>query len=94
MPTITDTTTTYVLLHGLTFDHRMWDPVIGALPAGRRVLALDLPGHGETPMRPEPGLAPVVDPDGGRHQRGGADPPRAVRRDARSASPTARGRRV
>ena len=61
MRTITDTTTTYVLLHGLTFDHRMWDPVIGALPADRRVLALDLPGHGETPMRPEPGLAPVVD---------------------------------
>jgi pimeloyl-ACP methyl ester carboxylesterase len=39
----------------------MWDPVIGALPAGRRVLAPDLPGHGGTPMLPEPGLAPVVD---------------------------------
>ena len=61
MQTITDTTTTYVLIHGLTFDHRMWDPVIGALPAGRRVLAPDLPGHGRTPMLPEPGLAPVVD---------------------------------
>ena len=61
MQTITDTTTTFVLLHGLTFDHRMWDPVIGALPAGRRVLAPDLPGHGRTPMLPEPGLAPVVD---------------------------------
>ena len=61
MQTITDTTTTCVLLHGLTFDHRMWDPVMGALPAGRRVLAPDLPGHGVTPMLPEPGLAPVVD---------------------------------
>lgn len=61
MPTTTDTTTAHVLLHGLTFDHRMWDPVIGALPAGRRVLAPDLPGHGVTPMLQEPGLAPVVD---------------------------------
>lgn len=61
MQTITDATTTFVLIHGLTFDHRMWDPVLDALPAGRRVLALDLPGHGETPMLAEPGLAPVVD---------------------------------
>jgi pimeloyl-ACP methyl ester carboxylesterase len=38
-----------VFLHGLTFDHRMWDPVIDALPPGRRALALDLPGHGHSP---------------------------------------------
>lgn len=40
-----------VLLHGLTFDRRMWGPAIKALnivdPA-RRVLTLDLPGHGQS----------------------------------------------
>jgi pimeloyl-ACP methyl ester carboxylesterase len=41
-----------VLLHGLTFDHRIWGPVVERLRAsGRRptVLALDLPGHGDSP---------------------------------------------
>jgi pimeloyl-ACP methyl ester carboxylesterase len=40
-----------VLLHGLTFDRSMWHPVVG-LPAlsdsGRRIVAFDLPGHGES----------------------------------------------
>ncbi|MFG1604815.1 alpha/beta fold hydrolase [Actinoplanes sp. NPDC049265] len=38
-----------VLLHGLTFDRRQWGPLVRELAAvdrGRRVLALDLPGHG------------------------------------------------
>jgi pimeloyl-ACP methyl ester carboxylesterase len=38
-----------VLLHGLTFDRTSWTPVLDALDAvdhGRRVIALDLPGHG------------------------------------------------
>jgi pimeloyl-ACP methyl ester carboxylesterase len=38
-----------VLLHGLTFDRTTWDPVLDELDAvdpGRRVIALDLPGHG------------------------------------------------
>jgi pimeloyl-ACP methyl ester carboxylesterase len=38
-----------VLLHGLTFDRRMWGPSLSRLAGidpGRRVLALDLPGHG------------------------------------------------
>ena len=43
-----------VLLHGLSFDSRMWLPAIEALhrldPA-RAVLALDLPGHGESPLQ-------------------------------------------
>lgn len=41
-----------VLLHGLTFDRSMWRPALAELrhiDAGRRVLALDLPGHGESP---------------------------------------------
>lgn len=41
-----------VLLHGLSFDSRMWLPAIEALhrldPA-RPLLALDLPGHGASP---------------------------------------------
>ena len=43
-----------VLLHGLSFDRRMWTPVITALTEtpGRIVLALDLPGHGESPDWP------------------------------------------
>ncbi|MFD9958333.1 alpha/beta fold hydrolase [Amycolatopsis sp. NPDC058986] len=39
-----------VLLHGLTFDRGMWAPLRRALP-GRRVLTLDLPGHGASPRR-------------------------------------------
>ena len=54
-------TPTFVLLHGLTFDRRMWEPVAEALPAGADVLALDLPGHGATPPLPERGLEPVAD---------------------------------
>ncbi|MFF1485443.1 alpha/beta fold hydrolase [Streptomyces sp. NPDC058319] len=38
-----------VLLHGLTSDRRLWGPLLAELPAGRRVLALDLPGHGGSP---------------------------------------------
>jgi pimeloyl-ACP methyl ester carboxylesterase len=40
---------TTVLLHGAGLDHRMWAGVSPALAAaGRRVLALDLPGHGRS----------------------------------------------
>jgi pimeloyl-ACP methyl ester carboxylesterase len=38
-----------VLLHGLTFDRSLWRPSLDELQRidpGRRVLALDLPGHG------------------------------------------------
>lgn len=38
-----------VLLHGLLAGSRMWQPVADELAAtGRRVVAFDLPGHGET----------------------------------------------
>jgi pimeloyl-ACP methyl ester carboxylesterase len=43
-----------VLLHGLTFDRRMWQPTLEQLrrlDPGRRVLNLDLPGHGESRRR-------------------------------------------
>jgi pimeloyl-ACP methyl ester carboxylesterase len=41
-----------VLLHGLTFDRTMWQPALAhlaELDPARPVLALDLPGHGESP---------------------------------------------
>jgi pimeloyl-ACP methyl ester carboxylesterase len=44
-----------VLLHGLTFDRAMWRPALDELRQTcpeRRVLALDLPGHGGSPARP------------------------------------------
>ncbi|GIF74647.1 alpha/beta fold hydrolase [Asanoa siamensis] len=43
-----------VLLHGLTYDRRHWAPLLSALAAldpGRRIVAFDLPGHGESPRR-------------------------------------------
>jgi pimeloyl-ACP methyl ester carboxylesterase len=41
-----------VLLHGLTFDRRTWWPVLDELERidpDRRVVAFDLPGHGDSP---------------------------------------------
>ncbi|WP_422774316.1 alpha/beta fold hydrolase [Plantactinospora sp. WMMC1484] len=43
-----------VLLHGLTYDRRQWEPLLRELAIidpGRQVLALDLPGHGESARR-------------------------------------------
>jgi pimeloyl-ACP methyl ester carboxylesterase len=40
-----------LLIHGLTFDRSMWRPALEALRSidpGRRVLNVDLPGHGES----------------------------------------------
>jgi len=40
-----------VLLHGLSFDRTMWRPALRELEhvdPGRRVLAIDLPGHGQS----------------------------------------------
>jgi pimeloyl-ACP methyl ester carboxylesterase len=49
-----------VLLHGLTFDRGMWGPLVDVL-GGRRAVALDLPGHGESPRRDSYDLGDVVD---------------------------------
>jgi pimeloyl-ACP methyl ester carboxylesterase len=51
----------FVFLHGLTFDRRMWEPVMDELPSRHRAIALDLPGHGSSPPLAGRGLAPVVD---------------------------------
>lgn len=53
-----------VLLHGLTFDRRMWRPALAELETidpGRRVLLLDLPGHGDSPDAPSYSLEVIVE---------------------------------
>jgi 2-succinyl-6-hydroxy-2,4-cyclohexadiene-1-carboxylate synthase len=37
-----------LLLHGFLGSRRDWDPVVAALSATHRCIAVDLPGHGET----------------------------------------------
>ncbi len=52
-----------VLLHGLTFDRRLWRPSLAELQRidpGRRVLALDLPGHGASQGWPSYDVASVA----------------------------------
>jgi pimeloyl-ACP methyl ester carboxylesterase len=48
-----------VLVHGIGSRRGVWDPVIGRLAAERDVLAVDLPGFGDSPVLPD-GVAPTV----------------------------------
>lgn len=41
-----------LLIHGLGGSWRTWEPVLDELTAEREVIAVDLPGHGETPALP------------------------------------------
>jgi pimeloyl-ACP methyl ester carboxylesterase len=50
-----------VFLHGLTFDRRMWDPILDALPPEQQAIAFDLPGHGSSPALARHDLASVAD---------------------------------
>ncbi|MCZ7374952.1 alpha/beta fold hydrolase [Micromonospora sp. WMMC250] len=53
-----------VLLHGLTYDKRQWGPVrreLAAIDPERQVLALDLPGHGDSPRRASYRMAEVAE---------------------------------
>lgn len=43
-----------VFLHGLTFGRATWRPIVDRLVDGYRCVAVDLPGHGETPGPPRP----------------------------------------
>ncbi|MBG0856978.1 alpha/beta fold hydrolase [Streptomyces spinoverrucosus] len=45
-----------VLLHGIGHHRQAWDPVVPVLAAERDVIAVDLPGFGESPALPD-GLA-------------------------------------
>jgi pimeloyl-ACP methyl ester carboxylesterase len=59
-----DGTAPLVLLHGLTFDRTMWGPAIAELratDARRRILALDLPGHGGSVGRSSYAMDEVVE---------------------------------
>ncbi|HVW34419.1 MAG TPA: alpha/beta hydrolase [Acidimicrobiia bacterium] len=47
-----------VLLHGLSHRRQGWDPVLDRLAAERDVIAVDLPGHGDSP--PFPAGQPLV----------------------------------
>jgi pimeloyl-ACP methyl ester carboxylesterase len=48
-----------VLLHGLGSSRRSWDPVLAGLVGERDVIAVDLPGHGDSPLdRTLPGHTP------------------------------------
>ncbi|MFC8922810.1 alpha/beta fold hydrolase [Cellulosimicrobium sp. NPDC057127] len=46
--------TPLVLLHAFPVDHRMWTDVVAALPEEQGVVALDLPGMGQSPEGPQP----------------------------------------
>jgi pimeloyl-ACP methyl ester carboxylesterase len=54
-----------LLLHGLGGSWRSWTPVLAWLEQARDVIAIDLPGHGASPARPDSGtfagLADSVD---------------------------------
>lgn len=42
-----------VLLHGQGFSRRSWDPVLDRLSDEYDVIAVDLPGHGDSPRQPD-----------------------------------------
>ena len=44
-----------LLIHGLGGSWRSWTPILDALSLSRRVIAIDLPGHGETPAEHDSG---------------------------------------
>jgi pimeloyl-ACP methyl ester carboxylesterase len=51
-----------LLLHGLGGSWRSWTPIITALAAERNVIAVDLPGFGETPpLTGEVSIATLAD---------------------------------
>jgi abhydrolase domain-containing protein 14 len=55
---------TVLFLHGQAYDGDIWDD-LGMLDdvvdAGHRAVAIDLPGHGDTPERPTEGAEPISD---------------------------------
>ncbi|GAB6897663.1 alpha/beta fold hydrolase [Kineosporia succinea] len=53
--------TDYLLIHGLTYDHRSFGPLRRHLDPADRVLAIDLPGHGSSPRRESYPLSGTVD---------------------------------
>lgn len=50
-----------VLLHAFPLDRGMWKPQVAALREVARVIAIDLPGFGESPAPPEFGIEGAAD---------------------------------
>ena len=50
-----------VLIHGFGADLNGWRPMLAHLSGERSVLALDLPGHGKSPLVGAPSLAAMID---------------------------------
>lgn len=50
--TITGSGPTLVLIHGLVHRQHAWDAVVPTLAEHRRVITVDLPGHGDSPAVP------------------------------------------
>lgn len=46
---------TLLLIHGLGGSWRSWSTILDSLSAARKVIAVDLPGHGTTPAEPDSG---------------------------------------
>lgn len=44
-----------ILIHGIGGSWRSWEPVLDALATEREVIALDLPGHGKSPVQADSG---------------------------------------
>jgi pimeloyl-ACP methyl ester carboxylesterase len=44
-----------VLIHGIGSRRQVWDPIMAELARHREVIAVDLPGFGESPLWPPPG---------------------------------------
>lgn len=60
---LSDTRPPIVLLHGLTYDRAMWTPTLTQLrriDPDRRVLTLDLPGHGQSVENDQWGMLPAM----------------------------------
>ena len=66
-----------ILVHGLGGSWQSWEPVLEALAAKREVIALDLPGHGQSAARADSGtfagLADSVEAYLAAHGLAGAD---------------------
>jgi len=77
-----------VLVHGLTFDRRIWQPIIDRLGDSVTSLAIDLPAHGESKGEPVPGARRRrSDPQPGASTRPGTS-------DRRRSLHRRRGRRL
>jgi 3-oxoadipate enol-lactonase len=44
---------TVVMTHGVSMDHRLWEPQVAALADRYRVVTYDMRGHGDSPCAPE-----------------------------------------